>query len=108
MEYFASFRSTKNFFFPKLCFIDTEKHSWTGDAIIPMEYFPPNVDKFNAYSIHGPADERIYKALFPVPGPYADFHRLEHFQDLPCKNLIDLQDLSSFWSNAIKAHNKDE
>ena len=39
---------------------------WTGYAKIPVEYFPPNMDKFNAYGIHGTNDSRIYEALYPA------------------------------------------
>ena len=40
---------------------------WQGEAIIPASYFPPKVNKFNAYAIHGEGDGRVYEALYPVP-----------------------------------------
>ena len=40
---------------------------WSGVAYIPAEYFPPKVDSFNAYAIHGSGNERVYEALYPVP-----------------------------------------
>ena len=41
---------------------------WRGEAFIPNEYFPPNVDKFNAYAIHGqPENQRIYKGIIHKP-----------------------------------------
>jgi len=40
---------------------------WTGRAIIPWEYFPPQVNKFNAFAIHGSGTGRAYWSLFPVP-----------------------------------------
>jgi len=43
------------------------KQEWKGSAIIPWDYFPSNVNKFNAYGIHGVGDDRVYEALFPVP-----------------------------------------
>lgn len=40
---------------------------WNATAIIPWEYFPPNVDKMNSYAIHGSGIGRMYEALYPVP-----------------------------------------
>ena len=33
--------------------IDYRLGSWRGTAVIPSDYFPPNVVKFNAFAIHG-------------------------------------------------------
>lgn len=41
--------------------------TWKGEAIIPWNYFPPDVKRFNAYAIHGTTPRRIYEALYPVP-----------------------------------------
>lgn len=41
--------------------------AWEGKAFIPKSYFPPNVNKFNAYTIHGSGDARVYEALYPCP-----------------------------------------
>ncbi|XP_075471528.1 UPF0462 protein C4orf33 homolog isoform X2 [Ascaphus truei] len=41
--------------------------TWNGCALLPWDYFPPSVDKFNAYAIHGSELERTYEALYPVP-----------------------------------------
>jgi hypothetical protein len=73
------------FRFPKK--IDDEKGTWYGSAWIPMDYLPPGVDRFNAYAIHGVGDDRKYEALFPVPGEFPDFHRLEHFQPIDLSRL---------------------
>ncbi|XP_037026585.1 UPF0462 protein C4orf33 homolog isoform X2 [Bradysia coprophila] len=57
--------------------------TWSGTYVIPFEYLPPNVAKFNAYAIHGTDDARQYLALFPTPfGKFKepDFHRLDYFQ----------------------------
>lgn len=40
---------------------------WTGEALIPWTYFPPNVNKMNSYAIHGSGENRIYEALYPIP-----------------------------------------
>ncbi|KAJ8298387.1 hypothetical protein KUTeg_024918 [Tegillarca granosa] len=64
---------------------------WTGEAVIPGELFPPKVSKFNAYTIHGSGDTRVYQALYPVPeGKFKtpDFHRLEYFQTIDFKSNI--------------------
>lgn len=40
---------------------------WIGEARIPEAYFPRNVTKVNAYSIHGESNDRKFEALYPVP-----------------------------------------
>ena len=66
--------------------VDHEKRRWKGEACIPFDYFPANVDKFNFYSIHGTDNEsgsqRFYKSYKAVPGDYPDFHRLQHFENV--------------------------
>ena len=90
---------------------DTSNRRWSGTAYIPVDYFPPNVDRFNLYSIHGTesgADGgRTYKSFMPVPGLQPDFHRLEHFKDfssviseyIPC--LKSHCEPSKIWREAI-------
>lgn len=41
-------------------------NQWTGVASIPADYFPPEVDAFNAYAIHGSGVNRVYEAMYPV------------------------------------------
>ncbi|XP_067949630.1 UPF0462 protein C4orf33 homolog [Watersipora subatra] len=38
--------------------------SWQGQADIPLNYFPPKVDKFNAFAIHGSGSNRLYEQLY--------------------------------------------
>lgn len=86
-------------------FSDFEKRSWYGSASIPIEYFPPSVKKFNAYAIHGIGDDRKYEALFPVPGDFPDFHRLEHFQPIDFTRLRpdnESADFSAIWKSVIQ------
>ncbi|XP_063776421.1 UPF0462 protein C4orf33 homolog isoform X3 [Pseudophryne corroboree] len=45
----------------------TTEVTWRGTALLPWEYFPPTVDRFNAYAIHGSGLKRTYEALYPVP-----------------------------------------
>ena len=40
--------------------------TWSGNAIIPLDYFPPDVNKINAYAIHGSGSNRQYEALYPA------------------------------------------
>ena len=65
--------------------IDRKSSTWKGKAKIPVEYFPPDfVDKINAYGIHTDSSgDRVYKALYPVPGDQPDFHRIQHFGQIP-------------------------
>ena len=41
-------------------------NTWTGEAMIPLDYFPPNVTMMNAYAIHGSGERRQYEALYPA------------------------------------------
>jgi len=64
---------------------------WTGEAVIPYEYFPQNVNKLNAYAIHKSDPSRIYMSLYPTPKgkyPCPDFHRLEYFQPADFSRLL--------------------
>uniref|UniRef100_A0A8C5PAM1 Chromosome 4 open reading frame 33 n=1 Tax=Leptobrachium leishanense TaxID=445787 RepID=A0A8C5PAM1_9ANUR len=79
---------------------------WKGTVILPWDYFPPSVDKFNAYAIHGSQSGRTYEALYPVPenevqaGQQPDFHRLEYFRPFNFSALMGekwKQPLSSLW-----------
>ena len=38
--------------------IDEERKMWTGIARVPADYFPPNVNRWNAYAIHGTDESR--------------------------------------------------
>ncbi|XP_053559634.1 UPF0462 protein C4orf33 homolog isoform X2 [Bombina bombina] len=66
---------------------------WEGSALLPWDYFPPSVDRFNAYAIHGSGEKRTYESLYPVPenelqeGQQPDFHRLEYFRPLNLSSL---------------------
>ena len=61
------------------------------------------MDKFNAYTIHGPENDRIFKSLFPFdPELPLDFHRLEFFQDFDYH--VDQKSVSEFWKDALKSH----
>ena len=90
------------YFLKYFLFLDIDNKTWRGEAFIPNEYFPPNVDKFNAYAIHGqPEDQRIYKSLFPSTGGKPDFHALEFFEPLNADLEIEQKNLSDFWKRAI-------
>ncbi|KAK3576856.1 hypothetical protein CHS0354_012911 [Potamilus streckersoni] len=77
---------------------------WSGEAYIPVEYFPPKVSKFNAYAIHGSETSRQYEALYPITtGQHQepDFHRLEYFQKIEFQSIVDenwsIIYTSSYW-----------
>ena len=66
-----------------------ENNRWTAVAVIPSDYLPNKLSKFNAYAIHGSGPNRQYLALFPTPfGKYKEpeFHRLEYFRDFLLNN----------------------
>ena len=87
---------------------------WTGLAVIPHGYFPPNVAKFNAYGIHGVVageddlaweDGNVYEALFPVDHSAAapDFHNLRSFEEINLEELgvFVSDELSDLWRAAL-------
>lgn len=84
---------------------------WKGRAYLPWNYFPPGVNKFNAFAIHGSGEHRKYEALYPVPqhkvqeGQKPDFHRLEFFQELNLKELMG-EDWKQPESDIWKSHSK--
>jgi len=86
-------------------FIDREKKRWQGHAIIPADYFPPNVTHFNAYAIHNqqiPGEEPIYKSLYPSNGDQPDFHDLDSFHEFSALPLLKtITDYSETWKDAL-------
>merc|ERR1719150_3565370 len=94
--------------------INLEKKTWTGRARVPASYFPPNVQRWNAYVIHGEGEARTYEALFESSGPQPDFHRLEKFRPLETEGLLAGNkgaDFSSVWKMALleeEASKRDE
>jgi len=68
--------------------LSPDNSTWTGSAMIPVEYFPCATNKFNAYAIHIRPDDgenKTYMSLFPAaPGQFEqpDFHKLELFGDV--------------------------
>jgi len=83
---------------------------WHGEAIIPEEYFPPRVTKFNAYAIHGSGLNRTYESLYPTPNGlfiFPDFHRLDYFQEIDFKVVLPTNQsplLSSVWKEALSTN----
>ncbi|XP_050415461.1 UPF0462 protein C4orf33 homolog [Patella vulgata] len=61
-----------------------EGSRWSGESLLPLEYLPPNVNRMNAFAIHGSENNRVYEALHPANTsfPDPDFHRLEFFQPI--------------------------
>ncbi|XP_069834705.1 UPF0462 protein C4orf33 homolog isoform X3 [Dendropsophus ebraccatus] len=83
------------------------QEAWKGAALIPWEYFPPQVDRFNAFASHGSGLKKTYEALYPVPekevveGQHPDFHRLEYFRPFSCNVLMGeewKEPASSLWN----------
>ena len=86
-------------------FTDNETKRWTGQADIPVDYFPPNVSHFNAYAIHNQQIEDqdpIYKSLYPSDGAEPDFHDLKSFQEFSELPLLkNVTDYSDIWRDAL-------
>ncbi|GMS96406.1 hypothetical protein PENTCL1PPCAC_18581, partial [Pristionchus entomophagus] len=87
------------------------QNTWVGSTWqccfeIPLAYLPGGVSKMNAYHIHGPPEERVYKAFSPVTdGTYGepDFHRLQFF---PRFNLHDVVP-NTYGATAFNDHKYD-
>lgn len=43
------------------------KTKWEGKVHLPQNYFPPCINRFNTFAIHGSGEESKYEALYPVP-----------------------------------------
>jgi hypothetical protein len=83
--------------------INRQTNRWYGKAIIPLDYFPPQVDRFNAYAIHDQDVKPIYKSLYPSNGAQPDFHDLPSFAAFNAlSSLKNINQLSSTWEEAIK------
>lgn len=83
--------------------INRQTKRWYGKAIIPLDYFPPQVDRFNAYAIHDQHVKPIYKSLYPSDGAQPDFHDLPSFAAFNAfPSLKNINQLSSTWEEAIK------
>jgi len=94
--------------------VNSQTKIWTGQAVVPHEYLPPSVSKFNAYAIHGVMDgeedlawedDKLYESLFPVDHAAAapDFHNLRAFEEI---NLEEIgvavsEDPSDIWRAAM-------
>nr|XP_033795056.1 UPF0462 protein C4orf33 homolog [Geotrypetes seraphini] len=74
--------------------VERNESRWEGRAYLPWNYFPPCVNKFNAYAIHGSEAKRTYEALYPLPhcevqeGQQPDFHRLEYFEPFHLEDFM--------------------
>lgn len=44
-----------------------EGNVWQGTALVPAEYFPPEVTEFNAFAMHHTGPNRHFEALYPAP-----------------------------------------
>ncbi|XP_025084976.1 UPF0462 protein C4orf33 homolog isoform X2 [Pomacea canaliculata] len=68
---------------------ETQETEWRGSAVVPSAYFPPGVNRFNAFAIHGTGIDRVYEALYPATQPHSspDFHRLEYFSTIDISRI---------------------
>jgi len=85
--------------------INEKDSMWVGTAIVPEDYFPPVLNKFNVYAAHGQHESRRHLALFPTDvrtkgGP--DFHNMETFQPIDLNSMIDIKDTNFPHENIIR------
>ncbi len=57
-------------------------HRWTGRAVVPARYLPPEPWRANAFAVHGAQGERRFLAAYPLPGAAPDFHQPQEFPPL--------------------------
>ena len=85
--------------------LDMQRKRWYGHAVVPLDYFPPNVNYFNAYSIHNQqieGQDPIYKALYPSSSAEPDFHDLESFRKFSALPLLStVTENSDVWDDAL-------
>jgi hypothetical protein len=55
---------------------------WTGRAVVPAHYLPPEPWRANAFAIHGTGSGRRFLAAHPLPGAGPDFHQPGRFPPL--------------------------
>ena len=85
--------------------LDMQRKRWYGHAVVPLDYFPPNVNYFNAYSIHNQqieGQDPIYKALYPSSSAEPDFHDLQSFRKFSALPLLStVTENSDVWDDAL-------
>ncbi|XP_074130272.1 UPF0462 protein C4orf33-like [Sminthopsis crassicaudata] len=96
--------------------VSRHENTWEGKAHLPWNYFPPGINKFNSYAIHGSKAGRTYEALYPIPqdeikeGQEPDFHRLEYFKSFNLNMIFGeewKQPESDLWMSHNSTVNKD-
>jgi hypothetical protein len=55
---------------------------WTGRAVVPAHYLPPEPWRANAFAVHGTRGDRRFLAAHPLPGAAPDFHQPQEFPPL--------------------------
>ncbi|XP_076064328.1 uncharacterized protein LOC143038676 [Oratosquilla oratoria] len=87
---------------------DPGKRTWKGSALIPPSFFPPHVNRMNAYVSHGSGSKRKHESLYPVSSHSTLNERLNleyfvaiDFEFLEPKNPK--SDYSSVWGEAIQS-----
>ncbi|CAJ0559594.1 unnamed protein product, partial [Mesorhabditis spiculigera] len=64
---------------------------WNCSFEVPLAYFPANIYKMNAFTLHGPEEERVIEALRPVSDgndETPDFHRIEFYKRIDKAKFI--------------------
>ncbi len=90
---------------------------WIASAVLPRDYLPFQVTRFNAYAIHGEPwgddspDDVFYESLYPadpdlVSAP--DFHYLDAFGPLDLEGEVGFHqsdEMSPLWVEATSGRN---
>jgi hypothetical protein len=63
-----------------------EEGRWGGSVTIPKTFCPTPIRSWNAYSIHGVGDNRVFSAMNSGLGP-PDFHQLSCFVPFPMNTI---------------------
>ena len=52
---------------------------WHGYAMVRAQDLPLEINRINAFAIHGRGENRRFNVAYPLPGPRPDFHQPDHF-----------------------------
>jgi len=88
--------------------VSDDRTTWRGEAFVPLSYFPPGVDRFNAMYTHNMTD-RQFEQVYPQKTPLltrASFHRLQDMEIIDFDSIVpkseQLTEYSEVWTNKMR------
>jgi len=90
--------------------VSDDRTTWRGEAFVPLSYFPPGVDRFNAMYTHNMTD-RQYEQVYPQKTPItirASYHRLQDMETIDFDSIVpkceQLTEYSEVWTNKMRTY----